>query len=187
VAFLVDTGVIFPLAISASGWQKAGVDPKSFEAVAGEPNLKQGVLPRLTLGAFDLPRVPAVSGLPLGEIEQGGGIHLDGVVGSALIAEFRVSLVDQGRTLWLEEMPVAAGGFAPPEDAPPSREPRSGGSAPPRQPTPAPAPPAQKKGPSAPAPQPGPAVRPNQPAPPAPTSRPAPAGPATQAAPGGGP
>jgi hypothetical protein len=185
VAFLVDTGVVFPLAISASGWQKAGVDPKSFEPVAGEPNLKQGVLPRLTLGAFDLPRVPAVSGLPLGEIEQGGGIHLDGVIGSALIAEFRVSLVDQGRTLWLEEMPIAAEGFAPREEPARPREPSGAGSAPPRQPAPPPAPPAQK--PSAPAAPAAPGGRPSQPAPPAPTSRPAPAGPASQAAPGGGP
>jgi hypothetical protein len=186
VAFLVDTGTVFPLAISASGWQKAGVDPKGFESVSGEPNLKQGVLPRLTLGAFDLPRVPAVSGLPLGEIEQGGGIHLDGVLGSALIAEFRVSLVDQGRTLWLEEMPVAAGGFAPEGEPAPTNEPSGNGAAPPRQPAPAPAPPAQKKAPAAPAPQPAPAGRPSQPAPPAATSRPAPAGAASQAAPGGG-
>jgi hypothetical protein len=113
VSFLVDTGVVFPLAVADSGWQKAGVDPKGFESVSGEANLKQGVLPRLMLGSFDLPRVPAVYGLPLGEIEQGGGIHLDGVIGSALIAEFRASLVDQGRTLWLEEMPVASVGGEP--------------------------------------------------------------------------
>jgi hypothetical protein len=105
-AFLVDTGVVFPLAMSDSGWKKAGVDPKGFESVSGEANLKQGVLPRLMLGAFDLPRIPAISGLPLGDLEQGGGIHVDGVIGSALVAEFRASLVDQGRTMWLEEMPA---------------------------------------------------------------------------------
>jgi hypothetical protein len=139
VSLLVDTSVVFPISVSDSGWQKAGVDPKSFEAVSGEAGLKQGVLPRLTLGAFDLPRVPAVSGLPLGEVEQGGGIRLDGVIGSALIAEFRASLVDQGRTLWLEEMPVAAVGAdldADPADPagrrpelPPAREPAPGGPA----------------------------------------------------------
>src|SRR5689334_13081608 len=106
-SFLIDTGVVFPLAVADSGWQKAGVDPKAFEAVAGDPSLKQGVLPQLMLGSFDLPRVPAVHGLPIEDVEQGGGIHLDGVIGSALMAEFRASLVDQGRTLWLEEMPTA--------------------------------------------------------------------------------
>jgi hypothetical protein len=44
--------------------------------------------------------------LELDNLEQEGGIRLDGVIGSALIAEFRASLVDQGRTLWLEEMPL---------------------------------------------------------------------------------
>jgi hypothetical protein len=104
-AFLIDTGVL-PLAISDAGWKKAGVDPAGFEPLPGEGNVKQGTLPRLVLGSFDLPRVPAVHGLELDNLEQEGGIQLDGVIGSALIAEFRASLVDQGRTLWLEEMPL---------------------------------------------------------------------------------
>jgi hypothetical protein len=104
--FLVDTGVLFPVAVSDNGWKKAGVDPSTFEAVQGEPTLKQGRLPHLTIGSFDLPRVPAMSGLPLDELEQSGGIQLDGVIGAALMAEFRASLVDDGRTLWLEEMPM---------------------------------------------------------------------------------
>jgi hypothetical protein len=173
-SFLVDTSVVFPLAMSDSGWQKAGVDPKGFESVTGDANLKQGVVPRLALGSFDLPRVPAVYGLPLGELERGGGIHLDGVIGSALVAEFRASLVDQGRTMWLEEMPVASMG--------PGRE----GADEPRQPAapsggPASAPPAVK--PTAPAP---PAVKPTAPAakPPAPAAPAAPPGaPAKPAAP----
>jgi hypothetical protein len=105
-SFLIDTGVVFPLAMADSGWKKAGVDPTGFESVTGEATLKQGVLPRLMLGGFDLPRIPAISGLPLGDLEQGGGIHVDGVIGSALVAEFRASLVDQGRTMWIEEMPA---------------------------------------------------------------------------------
>lgn len=111
--FLVDTGVLFPVAVSDNGWKKAGVDPSSFEAVPGESSLKQGRLPHLTIGSFDMPRVPAMSGLPLDELEQSGGIQLDGVIGAALMAEFRASLVDEGRTLWLEEMPT-------PEVAPPA-------------------------------------------------------------------
>jgi hypothetical protein len=143
-SFLVDTGVVFPIALSDAGWQKAGVDPKGFESVSGEANLKQGVLPRLMLGTFDLPRIPAVAGLPLADLEQGGGIRLDGVIGSALVAEFRASLVDQGRTLWLEEMPVASVSqesfepSAPPAAAPPSA-PAPKPPAPPKAPAPAPA------------------------------------------------
>jgi hypothetical protein len=148
VSFLVDTSVVFPLAMSDSGWQKAGVDPKGFESVSGESTLKQGVLPRLTLGSFDLPHVPAVYGLPLGEVEQGGGIRLDGVIGSALVAEFRASLVDQGRTLWLEEMPLASVAPDSGSEREPSGEPGAGGPepAPARRPAPAAPPSAPKPG-----------------------------------------
>lgn len=138
-SLLVDTGVVFPLALSDAGWKKAGVDPKGFEAVSGDESLKQGVVPRIELGSFDLPRVPAVYGLPLGELERGGGIRLDGVIGAALVAEFRASLVDQGRTLWLEEMPTA--GPEPGADGGP-REPAAAG-APEGSPAPKAAPDAQ--------------------------------------------
>jgi hypothetical protein len=55
--------------------------------------------------------------LPLDELEQSGGVRLDGVIGGALLAEFRASLVDEGRTLWLEEMPTPLD-EAPAESAP---------------------------------------------------------------------
>lgn len=129
-AFLLDTGIVFPLAMTDSGWSKAGLDPKTFTAVPGEANLKQAQVPLISLGGYDIPKVPAVYGLPLENLEQGGGIHLDGVVGSALLAEFRVSLVDQGRTMWLEEMPVA-------EAAPAQPPAPSEGAAPPKKPQPA--------------------------------------------------
>jgi hypothetical protein len=116
--FFVDTSVLYPVAVAPSGWQKAGVDPQSFEALPGDPKLKQGQLPHLTLGSFDLPRVPAISGLPLDEFEQSGGVRLDGVIGGALLAEFRASLVDEGRTMWLEEMPTPAEEAPAEESAP---------------------------------------------------------------------
>ncbi|HTV26122.1 MAG TPA: hypothetical protein VMG12_45815 [Polyangiaceae bacterium] len=182
-AFLVDTGVVFPLAMSDSGWQKAGVDPKGFESVSGEANLKQGVVPRFELGGFDLPRVPAVYGLPLGDLERGGGIHLDGVIGSALVAEFRASLVDQGRTLWLEEMPVASRGPSPDEV-----EGDVGQLVAPGTPGPnAPAPAAPRK-PAAPGAKPAPAAAPPAPAapPPGAAKPPAPAASAKEPAPAAG-
>lgn len=164
-AFLVDTSVVFPLAMSDSGWQKAGVDPKGFEAVAGEANLKQGVVPRFELGAFNLPRVPAVYGLPLGDLERGGGIHLDGVIGSALVAEFRASLVDQGRTMWLEEMPSPSLGPSPEgrEGAPldPAEPSRGPGDAPSSSPSSGPA---HAPAPQAPAKPAAPAAKPPPPA-----------------------
>ncbi len=100
-AFLVDSEVLPAISVSSSGWQKAGVELSALQAVPGQPGIKQGVIPQLTLGRYRIPQVPALYH------EQPQGQSLDGVVGSALLAEFRVSLVDQGKLLWLEQMPGA--------------------------------------------------------------------------------
>ena len=65
-------------------------------------------MPLLRLGAFDVPKVPGVHGAPVAEVEQGLGMELDGLVGSGCLAAFRVTLVDGGRTMWLEDMPPEA-------------------------------------------------------------------------------
>jgi hypothetical protein len=76
--------------------------------------LKQGTVPLLKLGAYDLPSVPGLSGdEPVKEREEGLGIELDGLVGSGLLANFLVTLADAGRTMWLEDMPREA--LAPPD------------------------------------------------------------------------
>jgi len=72
------------------------------------------VLPLLRLGAFDVPSVPGLAGNePVKEREDGLGIELDGLVGSGLFASFRVTLVDGGRTMWLEDLPREALNQAP--------------------------------------------------------------------------
>jgi hypothetical protein len=56
-----------------------------------------------------VPSVPGLSGNePVREREEGLGIELDGLVGSGLFASFRVTLVDGGRTMWLEDLPREA-------------------------------------------------------------------------------
>jgi hypothetical protein len=82
-------------------------------------NLRAGILPMLRLGAFELPDVPGVYGAPVGDLEKGLDMNLDGLVGSGLLAPFRVTLVDRGRTMWLEDMPrEAASAPRAPEDMP---------------------------------------------------------------------
>ena len=110
-----------------AGSTAAGVAASSLRAVPNGGTMKSGTVPLLKLGAFELPSVPALSGdEPVKEREQGLGIELDGLVGSGLLANFRVTLADGGRTMWLEDMPREA--FAPgnpalnipetPDDAP---------------------------------------------------------------------
>jgi hypothetical protein len=108
-SLLVDTSIPFPVALDDGGWKKAGVPLSSLRSVPNQGSLKQGLLPLLRLGAFDVPSVPGLSGNdPVKEREEGLGIELDGLVGSGLFASFRVTLVDGGRTMWLEDLPREA-------------------------------------------------------------------------------
>lgn len=139
ISLLVDTAMTFPIALDNAAWLKAGVDPKQLAPVPNVANLKHGQLPLLKLGAFEVPRVPAVSALTLGSIEQGLDMDLDGLLGGGLLAHFRVTLAQGGRRLWLEGMPAEAA--APASEPAPSSGPESAPAtgAPADPPPPAPA------------------------------------------------
>ncbi len=107
-SFMVDTSMTFPVALDEAGWKKAGVALSSLKPVPHGGSLKHGTLPLLKVGAFEVPGVPAVYGAPIKEVEEGLGVHLDGIVGSGLLAAFRVTLADRGLTMWLEDMPAPA-------------------------------------------------------------------------------
>jgi len=105
-SLFVDTSIVYPVALDSAGWKKAGVPASSLRSVPNAGALKQGTVPLLKLGAYDLPSVPGLSGDDaVKEREAGLGIELDGLVGSGLLANFRVTLADAGRTMWLEDMP----------------------------------------------------------------------------------
>lgn len=108
-AFLIDTALTFPMALDGQGWKKGGVDVQSLTAVPGAPDVRQGVLPLLRLGAYDLPGVPGIAGDgAVKEREEGLGVEVDGLFGSGLFASFRVTLIDGGRAMWLEDLPMEA-------------------------------------------------------------------------------
>jgi hypothetical protein len=120
-SFLVNTSMTYPVALDEQGWKKAGVDLASLAAVPNLRAVRQGTLPLLRLGAFEVPGVPGVLGGPVKEMEKGLDIELDGLLGSGLLAAFRVTLVNRGKTMWLEDMPRATPAAAPasvPEDEP---------------------------------------------------------------------
>ncbi len=108
-SLLVDTTLTYPMALDLAGWKKAGVAPQSLAKVPNSPTLRHGVIPSLRLGAFDVPHIPGLEGEgAVKEREQGLGIELDGLVGSGLLATFRVTLIDGGRAMWLEDLPREA-------------------------------------------------------------------------------
>lgn len=148
-SLLVDTSMSFPLALDDGGWKKAGLAPSSLRSVPNAGNLKAGTLPVLRLGAFEVPGVPGVYGAPVAELEQGLDVELDGLVGSGLLAAFRVTLVDGGRTMYLEDAPREA--VVPAPAPPPPPEPTDEAPAEP-EPEPEPAP-AKKAPPKKPGPK----------------------------------
>ena len=108
-AYLVDSAFPFPLSLSDAAWKKAGVDIAKLSSDPNLPNMRTGPVPTFKLGAFDLPQVPAVQGAPPGPAQQSIDVDLDGVVGSGLLAEFRLTFGDDGRFMWLEPDPVTLG------------------------------------------------------------------------------
>jgi hypothetical protein len=108
-SLLVDTTLGYPMALDFGGWKKAGVAPQTLQLVPNSSTLRHGVVPSLRLGAFDVPHVPGLEGEgAVKEREQGLGVELDGLLGSGLLATFRVTLIDGGRAMWLEDLPREA-------------------------------------------------------------------------------
>jgi hypothetical protein len=132
-SLIVNTSMIYPLALDESAWTKAGVAVKSMERVPGDADLRHGTLPMFRLGAMSIPRVSGVLGGPTGDFEKGLSMNLDGVLGSGFLAAFRVTLVNGGRLMWLEDIPPGAEDWAnaPPAMAPAAPETPQTDSAPP--------------------------------------------------------
>lgn len=105
-SLLVDTSLDLPLALDEAGWKKAGFEVNELQTLPQDRKLKHGLVPVVRLGSFDVPNVPAVFGASPGdkiaEIERGLGVDLDGLLGSPVLAELRVTFTDGGRGMWFE-------------------------------------------------------------------------------------
>lgn len=108
VSLLVDTSLDLPLALDEAGWKKAGFEVSQLETLPQDRKLKHGLVPLVRLGSYDVPNVPAVFGASpgdkLAEIERGLEVDLDGLLGSPVLAELRVTFTDGGRAMWFEHI-----------------------------------------------------------------------------------
>lgn len=104
-ALMVDTHRPFAVALDENGWKKAGVDITKLRVIPGDPEqkLREGAIPLLHLGAFDLHNVSGLAGVPLTDLEKATQVDLDGVIGSALLYRYRCTFADGGRLLWIED------------------------------------------------------------------------------------
>ncbi len=105
-AFFVDSGSNYPLVLDEKAWGRTKIPASALQPVQGNQGVSQARIPQLRLGAIDVTDVDAVSGVPFDELEKVLDIELDGLLGAGILGDFRVTLADQGRTMWLEGMPV---------------------------------------------------------------------------------
>jgi pantetheine-phosphate adenylyltransferase len=104
---LINTEIARPITLTEEGWKRAGIDVSSLQPLPGQPdrNLKSATLPLVRLGAFDMPNVPGIYGPPIDGARKATNVDLEGVIGSGLLATFRCTLVDEGRAMWIEDLP----------------------------------------------------------------------------------
>ncbi|APR79374.1 Hypothetical protein A7982_04721 [Minicystis rosea] len=102
---MVDTARPFQVALDSDGWKKAGFDAASLKVIPGDPEqkMREGLIPMMRLGAFDVARVQGISGVPLTDMERAMGVDLDGLMGAGFLYTFRCTLADSGRVLWVED------------------------------------------------------------------------------------
>ena len=105
-SFIIDTSMDFPMALDEGGWKKAGKKLSDLQPIPGSKGMSQGQVPLFTFGTLEIPDVPALSGVPIQEIERPVEMDLDGIIGAGMLAPFRVTLADEGRAMWLEPIPV---------------------------------------------------------------------------------
>jgi hypothetical protein len=122
-SFIMDTSMDVPLALDAGGWKKAGKNIADLQPISGSRGMSQGVVPVFDFGSLEIPEVPAVSGVPIQDIEKPVEMDLDGIIGAGLLAPFRATFADEGRALWLEPMPVDPSLAAGPGEADAPSEP----------------------------------------------------------------
>lgn len=103
-AFWIDTLRSFSLALDADGWKKAGVEVDKLKPIEGDPEQKrEGVVPVIRLGAFDVPRVHGLYGVSFSDTEKAMSVDLDGIIGAGLLFPYRCTFADGGRMLWVED------------------------------------------------------------------------------------
>jgi hypothetical protein len=106
---LVDTSTPYPLALTDAAWKSTGVNIASLKGdPALPPNYKTGLVPLLRVGGIEVPQIPGVQGVDLGDIKSRIDVDFGGVLGAGFLTPFRVTFGDEGRFIWLEVAPPEA-------------------------------------------------------------------------------
>ncbi len=105
--FLVDTTVIYPLALEDATTKKAGIDPASLRTdPQAPPNMRIGRLSGFRFGGFEIPDVDFVQGKMQEDARANVDVDMGGVIGAGMLAPFRVTFGDDGRYAYFEPDPT---------------------------------------------------------------------------------
>jgi hypothetical protein len=98
---LVDSMLFMAMTIDGDRWGSVGVDKATLGV---DPALKKAtaIIPLVTIGSYEFPRIPAVEGFGAFDVKTAVDFRLDGVLGANLLQLFRVTFAGQGERLWLE-------------------------------------------------------------------------------------
>ncbi|MBK8252321.1 MAG: hypothetical protein IPK82_06580 [Polyangiaceae bacterium] len=104
-ALLVDTSMGLPISLDDEGWKKAGVAVGDLKLVPDDPEkkLKEGLIPLLKIGTYEITQVPGYQTGQVKQVEEKLMFDIDGMVGNGLLAYYRMTLGDGGRLMWLED------------------------------------------------------------------------------------
>lgn len=104
-SLLIDTSMTLPMSLDEDGWKKAGVEMKDLKLVPDDPEkkLKEGFIPKLKIGSYEITQVPSYWSGQQKQIEDKLEFNIDGMLGNGLLAYYRITLGDGGRILWLED------------------------------------------------------------------------------------
>ncbi|MFT3770105.1 MAG: hypothetical protein QM820_32145 [Minicystis sp.] len=126
---MVDTARPFQVALDTDGWKKVGVDASTLKPIPGDPEgkMREGIIPLMRLGAFDVKRVQGIYGVPVTDMEKAMSVDLDGLMGAGFLYTLRCTLADEGRVLWVEDGTSALRmlGMDPNPQPPPAAAPAS--------------------------------------------------------------
>ncbi len=107
-SLFVDTGRPYPLVLDEPAWEKTNVPATQRKPVATMTGVTQAALPQLRLGSYDIGDVTALGGVPFEDLEKALDVELDGLLGAGVLSEFRITLGNGGRSMWIEGMPTAS-------------------------------------------------------------------------------
>ena len=108
VNLIAETSNPVPVLLYKEQWDKIGLNEKPQADVPGMPGAVQALTPYFSVGTLEIEQMPVLTGVELGEQNAALRGEVGGIMGSGVIASFRMTFAQNGRRLWVEDLPWIA-------------------------------------------------------------------------------